>query len=118
MKLPPGKSSVPLSLALVAFTLAAGSGILGRYALMWPSLVAMWAFLALFFQGLESLRTFTFTFWVLAFFFGGLTFPALFGEVWGFDQKVLIVPLIQVILFGMERSSRFIRASKRISVGP
>lgn len=47
------------------------------------------------------LRGFTFTMWVFAFVAAAMHYPLAFGTWGGFDLKHLIVPLIQVITFGM-----------------
>jgi BASS family bile acid:Na+ symporter len=49
----------------------------------------------------ETARSFAFTFWVLVFVAVSLIWPEAFGTWFGFDLKGLIVPLIQVIMFGM-----------------
>jgi BASS family bile acid:Na+ symporter len=66
-----------------------------------PALACLLATLALILQGQENLRTFGFTAWVLAFVAASMTWPHAFGRWFGFDLKMLIVPLVQVIMFGM-----------------
>jgi len=46
-------------------------------------------------------RSFAFTVWVLIFVAASLIWPSAFGSWFGFDLGGLIVPLIQVIMFGM-----------------
>jgi len=48
-----------------------------------------------------GLRRYAFTFWVFVFVAASMFYPAAFGTWFGADLKVLIVPLIQVITFGM-----------------
>lgn len=83
------------------FVLTLVTGIAGAYEIMGLAAVVMCILLAVFFQTHARLATFTFTFWVLAFFLASLVYPAAFLEVQGFDQRKLIVPLIQIIMFGM-----------------
>ena len=47
------------------------------------------------------LKNFAFTVWVLAFVSASLFYPKLFGTWFTVDLKILIVPLIQIIMFGM-----------------
>ena len=75
--------------------------LLGNYPVMGMMVVLMFAMLCLYFQAHATLKTFTFTCWVFAFFFGAMVFPSLFMEIGGFKLSILIVPLIQIIMFGM-----------------
>ncbi|MDA0349203.1 MAG: bile acid:sodium symporter family protein [Verrucomicrobia bacterium] len=74
---------------------------LGNYPVMGMMTVLMFALLGFYFQAHATLKTFTFTCWVFAFFIGALVFPKLFIELGGFKLSLLIVPLIQIIMFGM-----------------
>jgi bile acid:Na+ symporter, BASS family len=74
---------------------------MGAYQIMGPCLIVSFALIAIYFQLNATLRTFAFTCWVFAFFLASLVYPKVFLVVGGFDQKTLIVPLIQVIMFGM-----------------
>ncbi len=65
------------------------------------SAVLLFSLFAIYFQFKESLKTFTFTCLVFAFFLASLVYPDAFLVVSGFDQRSLIVPLIQIIMFGM-----------------
>jgi BASS family bile acid:Na+ symporter len=56
---------------------------------------AVWMFLV------PTLRPFAFTCWVLTFVAASMAWPAAFEEWAGLDLRVLIVPLIQIITFGM-----------------
>lgn len=85
--------------------------------------VLMFVMLGFYFQAHATLKTFTFTCWVFAFFFGAMVFPKLFQEVGGFNQSKLIVPLIQVIMFGMGATlslndfSRALKMPKAVGLG-
>jgi len=46
-------------------------------------------------------KRYAFTLWVFAFVAASMFFPAAFGTWFGADLKILIVPLIQIITFGM-----------------
>jgi bile acid:Na+ symporter, BASS family len=86
-----------LLLALATFALFA----LGLSAFAGIALVLTIAALALFFMGHPKLKSFAFTIWVLAFVAASLLFPQLFGTWLGLNLSLLIVPLIQIIMFGM-----------------
>ncbi len=66
-----------------------------------PSVIAALVALALILMALRNLRTYAFTVWVFVFVAASMFYPAAFGTWFGADLKVLIVPLIQVIMFGM-----------------
>ncbi len=64
-------------------------------------LIVMFASLALYFMSHPFLKSFTFTVWVFAFVAASMVYPVAFGSWFGVDLKILIVPLIQIIMFGM-----------------
>lgn len=66
-----------------------------------PAIVVLFASLALFFMGHPLLKSFAFTIWVFAFVAASMIYPAAFGSWFGVDLSILIVPLIQIIMFGM-----------------
>lgn len=57
--------------------------------------------LAIVFIRHPLLKSFSFTVWVLTLVTASMFYPAAFGVWFGFDLKFLIVPLIQIIMFGM-----------------
>lgn len=48
----------------------------------------------------EKFRRLSFTFWVFAFLIAAMYYPFLFTN-WGFNTKVLVIPMLQLIMFGM-----------------
>ena len=66
-----------------------------------PFVVLSFVLLALHFMGHTWLRSIAFTVWVFAFVAASMFYPAAFGTWFGIDLKILIVPLIQIIMFGM-----------------
>ena len=85
-----------ICLAAVVIMLATGSR-----AGLGPALIVMFASLALYFMGHPVLKSFAFTAWVFAFVAVSMVYPIAFGSWFGVDLKILIVPLIQIIMFGM-----------------
>ena len=73
----------------------------GRRAGLGPALIVMFASLALYFMSHPFLKSFAFTVWVFAFVTASMVYPVAFGSWFGVDLKILIVPLIQIIMFGM-----------------
>jgi BASS family bile acid:Na+ symporter len=85
-----------ICLVLVVIMLATG-----RWAGLGPALIVMFASLALYFMSHPFLKSFAFTVWVFAFVAASMVYPEAFGSWFGVDLKILIVPLIQIIMFGM-----------------
>jgi BASS family bile acid:Na+ symporter len=88
-------------LAAVIVTWAADYGFLFA-----PALIATFSFLALYFMSHRLLKSYAFTVWVLAFVTASMVYPQAFmtwfqGTPFEIDLGILIVPLIQVIMFGM-----------------
>jgi len=85
-----------ICLAAVVIMLATGSR-----AGLGPALIVMFASLAMYFMGHSFLKSFAFTVWVFAFVAVSMIYPTSFMTWFGFNLGILIVPLIQVIMFGM-----------------
>ena len=49
----------------------------------------------------RTLKSFAFTAWVFAFVAVSMQWPQAFGAWFGYDLKYLVVPLVQIIMFGM-----------------
>jgi len=85
-----------LSLVAVASTI-----VLGKWSLTGILTILAFIFLALYVVLNPRLSAFSFTVWVSAFVSASMFYPAAFGAWFGFELKILIVPLIQIIMFGM-----------------
>jgi bile acid:Na+ symporter, BASS family len=99
-----GSRRVLFVLSLAALAAAAVGWAVSAYTVMGSAAVLACVLLAFYFQGHPTLKTFTFTFWVFAFFFAALVYPAPFLSWGDFQLTRLIVPLIQIIMFGMGAS--------------
>ncbi len=64
-------------------------------------LVAVLVLVAVAFMCHPTLKSVAFTAWVFAFVAASMVWPRAFGTWFGVDLKELIVPLIQIIMFGM-----------------
>lgn len=85
----------------ILLVLVIGSFLLGNYALAGPLLAGFFVFLAVGIMGSSSLQGFSFTVFIAAAVTISMSYPTLFIEVRGFELKKLIVPLLQLIMFGM-----------------
>ena len=85
---------------LVALLIAAFSGI----ASSGPFLIAFFIFLAIGFRGFKLLKGYSYSLIIFAAVTTALYYPANFVELDGFKLAALIVPLIQIIMFGMGTS--------------
>jgi BASS family bile acid:Na+ symporter len=66
-----------------------------------PILVGLLALLALALRQQESIRGLAFAASVFTFVSAAMVWPHAFGQWFGYDLKFLIVPLVQIIMFGM-----------------
>ena len=88
-------------LGLMSLSAALASAAAGYSSVLGPAAVVMFVALAVAFMSHAALRGVAFTVWVLAFVAASLFYPAAFGKWFDTDLKILIVPLIQIIMFGM-----------------
>ncbi len=66
-----------------------------------PLVIAGLAALAIASRAHPTLKRLSFTLWVFAFVAASMFYPSAFGAWFGVDLKIFIVPLVQVITFGM-----------------
>jgi BASS family bile acid:Na+ symporter len=64
-------------------------------------LVLLPAFASVALHRHQALKSFAFPLWVFTFVAAGMVWPAAFDSWFGYDLKNLIVPLVQIIMFGM-----------------
>jgi bile acid:Na+ symporter, BASS family len=74
---------------------------MGRLAESGPLFVALFAFLALYSRGNDSLKGFAFTIWIFAAVSVSMFYPFLFQQWGSFKLTRLIEPLMMIIMFGM-----------------
>lgn len=75
--------------------------LLGGYPQLGPVAVVLFSLLAFACHRQPALRSFAFTCWVFVFVAAAMVWPQAFGQWRGYDLKNLIVPLVQLIMFGM-----------------
>jgi len=66
-----------------------------------PFLTIFFVALALGFQGFTRLKSFSYTVWIFAAVTASMYYPEYFTTLGKFELKKLIVPLLQIIMFGM-----------------
>jgi len=66
-----------------------------------PLLILFFSCAALYFMGHRPLKKYAFTLWVFAAVAASMIYPSAFDKWFGVDLAILIVPLIQIIMFGM-----------------
>jgi BASS family bile acid:Na+ symporter len=93
-----------LAVSLVALVAALAAYFTSSGAILGPAVVVLLGALASYFAGHPKLKTFSFTFWVFAFVAAALFYPAWFLYYGDYKLTGLIVPLIQIIMFGMGTS--------------
>jgi len=90
-----------LGVAAVCFVAALVLIGIGRGAASGPLLIAFFVSLALGFRGFATLRGFSYTIWIFAAVTAAMFYPAPFTQIGNFKLSLLIVPLLQIIMFGM-----------------
>lgn len=90
-----------MALSVVMLAIALGMAMFGARQGIGPAVVLSFTSLAVAFMAHPVLRSVSFTAWVFAFVAASLCYPAAFDQWYGFQLKILIVPLIQIIMFGM-----------------
>ena len=75
--------------------------ILESTRLTGPFLTLFFVGLAISFHGHKKLKKFAYTIWIFAAVTIAMNYPGLFQQLGGFELKKLIVPLLQIIMFGM-----------------
>ena len=73
----------------------------GREGLTGPFLTGFFVALAISFQGFKRLKSFSYTVWIFAAVTASMYYPDYFTKIGDFELKKLIVPLLQIIMFGM-----------------
>ena len=93
--------SVSIGIAALLFLVIGGLIISGNIDKAGIAFLVFFAVLALGFSGYKSLNSLVFTTMIFAGVSAALYYPTLFTEINGFKLTILIIPLIQIIMFGM-----------------
>lgn len=90
-----------LGIAVVCLVFILISLLTNNSALIGPLLAILFVFTALGFHGFEHTKKFAYTIWIFAAVTLSMNYPEVFQSIGDFQLKVLIVPLLQIIMFGM-----------------
>ncbi len=90
-----------LLLALLSFLLIPVFLATGAARFIGPAVILLFGLLAVAVGKSRSYSAFAFTLWVAAFVAAAMFYPAAFHTWSGFELSTLMVPLIQIIMFGM-----------------
>lgn len=90
-----------LGAAAVCFIIAMVLIVMGLGKASGPLLIAFFVCLAIGFRGIAALRGFSYTVWIFAAVTAAMFYPGPFTQIGGFKLSLLIVPLLQIIMFGM-----------------
>ncbi len=90
-----------LLLALIACLLIPVFLATGAVGFIGPAVVLLFSLLAVAVGKSRNYSAFAFTLWVAAFVAAAMFYPSVFHTWYGFELSTLMVPLIQIIMFGM-----------------
>jgi len=93
-------SKIILGITGVLFTLAIVLILIGDVSKAGIPFTLAFVSAALYGYVNPKFRRLSFTFWVFAFLAAAMYYPFLFTN-WGFNTKVLVIPMLQLIMFGM-----------------
>jgi BASS family bile acid:Na+ symporter len=96
-----------LALSVLAFAGAAYCYYADCKSLTGPLMITAFALLALAVRGFEMFRGISYTLWIFTAVAASMFYPAPFTSLGGFQLRKLIVPLLQIIMFGMGSQMSF-----------
>ncbi len=98
---------VLLGLSLVLFTVSGILFALSNLSLAGPFLIIAFLMMAFGMMGINGLKKFTYTVWILTAVTAAMFFPEYLISVGDFQLKKLIVPFVQITMFGMGSQMSF-----------
>ncbi|MDR0794493.1 MAG: bile acid:sodium symporter family protein [Tannerella sp.] len=90
-----------LGCSLLLFVVAMLLIVTGKIAVTGPLIIGALMCLALGFRGFSVLKSFSYTVWIFTAVAASMYYPQLFTTWGSFKLSTLIVPLLQIIMFGM-----------------
>jgi bile acid:Na+ symporter, BASS family len=90
-----------MGFALLFFVVFLAMAFAGNIASTGPLLIVFFISLAIAVRGFKSVKGFSYTIWIFTAVTASMFYPQYFTSVGDFQLKTLIVPLLQVIMFGM-----------------
>jgi bile acid:Na+ symporter, BASS family len=98
---------IGLGLAVLFVITAIVMVLFGNGGLSGPLLIAFFISLAVAVRGFKKFRGFSYTLWIFTAVTASMFYPQYFTSVGNFQLKTLIVPLLQIIMFGMGSQMSF-----------
>lgn len=92
---------IVMGLAILLLLVSLLLVITGNGAMSGPSLIAFFILLAIGAKGFKAVKGFSYTIWIFTAVTASMFYPQYFTSLGGFQFKILIVPLLQIIMFGM-----------------
>jgi BASS family bile acid:Na+ symporter len=96
-----------LGCALILLIISLVMILRGNIAITGPLIIGFFLCLAIGFRGFKSLKSFSYTIWIFTAVSAAMFYPQLFSSWGGFKLSILIVPLLQIIMFGMGSQMSF-----------
>jgi bile acid:Na+ symporter, BASS family len=90
-----------LAVASILFIIFGVFYFLEKYEWTGPFLIIGFICLAFAVRGFETFRGFSYSLWIFTAVTVSMYYPRFFLEIGGFNLQLLIVPLLQIIMFGM-----------------
>jgi BASS family bile acid:Na+ symporter len=90
-----------LAIAALLLVLTVITWVFDQQQYSGPLLTFFFIFLAASFHGFKNLKKFAYTVWIFAAVTISMNYPSYFRELGGVNLQILIVPLLQIIMFGM-----------------
>jgi bile acid:Na+ symporter, BASS family len=90
-----------LAAAIILYLIFGVLYFLGKYEWTGPFLIFGFICLAFAVRGFETFRGFSYSLWIFTAVTVSMYYPRFFLEIGGFNLQLLIVPLLQIIMFGM-----------------
>ncbi len=90
-----------LCCSALLFVVSMGMIIMGHIALTGPLIVALFMCLAIGIRGFKATKSFSYTVWIFTAVAASMFYPQLFTSFGNIKLSILIVPLLQIIMFGM-----------------
>ncbi|HZK93765.1 MAG TPA: bile acid:sodium symporter family protein [Prolixibacteraceae bacterium] len=92
---------IAMGFAVIFIIISLGLIFTGNVASAGPLLIAFFVSLAIGVRGFEAVKGFAYTIWIFTAVTASMFYPQYFTSVGEFQLKLLIVPLLQIIMFGM-----------------
>lgn len=99
--------NVALSLAVICLLISLIFILKGNPAKAGPLLIAFFMALSIGVRGFPTFKSFSYTIWIFTAVTASMFYPQLFTSVGHFKLQSLIIPLLQIIMFGMGSQMSF-----------